>query len=216
MAAVAGQAARAPEPPSPGTQAEEEDFAAQIRRVQDDLTESVERAGLARDPYRFVTGAMAHALGVFPSLLERLEDAVERARQPVDPAALQRLEQAAATGAAKRAAELARAANRRTLVLAGTITACAVLAAGAGGFWWGRHTQAVAIASTEAGVGAAFRDGPSAAATWLDLMQANDGNLVRDACAKSTVKAPDGRRACAVGFWLDRLPNPPPRTEPNR
>ena len=211
MAPVGGRAA------VPATSASPEDeggFAEQIRRAQDELGESVERAGLARDPYRFVTGAIAHTLGVFPSLLERLEAAVERARQPVNPAALQRLETAAASGAAKRAAELARAANLRTFLLAGTIAACAVLAAGVGGFWWGRHGQAVAIASTEAGVMAAFRDGPGAAASWLGFMHANDGNLVREACAKSTVKAADGRRACAVGLWVDLLPNPPPRTEP--
>ena len=89
-----------------------------------------------------------------------------------------------------------------------------MLTAGVGGFWWGRHTEAVEIASTEAGVTAAFRDGPGAAAAWLGFMQANDGNLVREACAKSTVKAADGRRACAVGLWVDLLANPPPRTEP--
>ena len=213
MAAVGGRAAV---PAAPATPEDEDGFAAQIRQAQTELADSVERAGLARDPYRFVTGAIAHTLGVFPSVLERLEGAVERARQPVDPAALQRLEAAAASGAAKRAAELARAANLRTFLLAGTITAVVVLAAGAGGFWWGRHTQAVEIASTEAGVAAAFRDGPGAAAAWLNFMQANDGNLVRDVCAKSTVKTADGRHACAVGLWVDLLPNPPPRTEPIR
>ena len=45
-------------------------------------------------------------------------------------------------------------------------------------------------------------------------MRANDGNLVQGACAASTVKASDGRRACAVGLWVDLLPNLPPRTEP--
>jgi hypothetical protein len=211
MAAVSG---RAPLPATPAPEQAEQDFTAQIRQLQDELADSVERGGLARDPYRFVTGALAHTLGVFPSVLDRLEDAVVRARQPVDPAALQRLETAAASGAAKRAAELARASNLRTFLLAGTIAASAVLVAGAGGFWWGRHTQEEAIASTEAGLAAAFRDGPDAAASWLTFMQTNDGNLVREACAKSTVRTPDGRRACAVGLWVDLLPNPPPRTEP--
>jgi hypothetical protein len=212
MAAVGGRAAVPAAPATP----EDEDGFAQIRQAQDELADSVERAGLARDPYRFVTGAISHTLGVFPSVLERLEGAVERARQPVDPAALQRLEAAAASGAAKRAAELARAANLRTFPGGGNDPTVAVLAAGAGGFWWGRHTQAVEIASTETGIAAAFRDGPGAAAAWLDFMQANDGNLVRDVCAKSTVKTADGRHACAVGLWVDLPPNPPPRTEPIR
>jgi hypothetical protein len=112
--------------------------------------------------------------------------------------------------------KLARAANLRTFLLAGTIAAVTALAAGAGGFWWGRHTQALEIASTEAGVAAAFRDVPGAAAAWLNFMQTNDGNLVRDVCAKSTVKTADGRHACGVGLWVDPLPNPPPRTEPIR
>jgi len=103
MAAVGGRAAV---PAATITPEDEAGFAAQIRQAQAELADSVERAGLARDPYRFVTGAIAHTLGVFPSVLERLEGAVERARQPVDPAALQRLETAAASGAAKRAAEL--------------------------------------------------------------------------------------------------------------
>jgi hypothetical protein len=211
MAAVSE---RAPLPAPPAPKPAEDDFAVQIRQLQAELAESVQRGGLARDPYRFVTEALAHTLGVFPSVLDRLEDAVVRARQPVDPAALQRLEDAASSGAAQRAAELARAANLRTFLLAGVIAACAVLAAGAGGFWWGRHAQVEAIASTEAGLTAAFRDGSGAAAFWLAFMQANDGNLVREACAKSTVRAPDGRHACAVALWVDLLPNPPPRTEP--
>src|SRR4051812_10085870 len=180
---------------------------------------------------RFPLGALAVTLGaqhrlhvdsvrrlraVVAGVEQQMSAAIEVARQPVDPAAIRRLETAAAGGAAKRAAELARAANLRTFLLAGTITAVAVLAAGAGGFWWGRHTQAVEIASTEAGITAAFRDGPGAAAAWLNFMQANDGNLVRDVCAKSTVKTPDGRHPCAVGLWGDLPPNPPPRTEPIR
>lgn len=211
MAAVGEQAARPAAPPAPQ---DEDGFAAQIRRAQDELAESVERAGLARDPYRFVTAAIAHTLGVFPSVLERLEAAVERARQPVDPASVQRLETAAASGAAKRAAELARAANRRTMLTAVAAVVGALIVTGTGGYWWGYHAQTAAITSTEAGVAAAFRDGPGAAASWLGFMQANDANLIREACAKSTVKAADGRHACAVGLWVDRLPNPPPRTEP--
>ncbi len=85
--------------------------------------------------------------------------------------------------------------------------------AGAGGFWWGQRTQAAAITSTEAGVGAAFRDGSDAAEVWLGLMRANDGKQVREACAGSTVTTAGGRRACAIGLWLDRPANPAPRTE---
>jgi hypothetical protein len=139
-----------------------------------------------------------------------------RARQPLDPTALVRLEQAAAKGADRRAAELARAHNRRTVLLAVLTMIATFLVAGAGGFWWGHSAQTAAITSTEAGVSAAFRDGPAAASGWLNLMRANDGNLVREACTASTVKTADGGRACEVGLWVDPPTNPTPRTEPIR
>jgi hypothetical protein len=201
--------------PAPAPAADGDEFATQIRQAQDELSESVERAGLARDPYRFVVGAIAHTLGVFPSVLQRLERAVERARQPIDPASLERLEAAAASGAARRAAELARASNLRTFLLAGTITACTLLATGAGGYWWGRHAQVEAIVSTEAGLAAtAFRDGPAAAASWLNLMRSNDVDIMLATCTGKAVVVVDGRRACGLAAWLDPPPNPPPRTRP--
>ena len=212
---MAALSERAVAQPAPAAAEDGDEFATQIRQAQDELADSVERAGLARDPYRFVAGAIAHTLGVFPSVIQRLERAVERARQPIDPASLGQLEAAAASGAARRAAQLARAANLRTFLLAGTITASTVLAAGAGGFWWGRHAQVVEVASTEAGlVATAFRDGPAAAASWLNLMRANDVETMLATCTGKAVVVVDGRRACGLGAWLDPPLNPPPKTMP--
>ena len=80
-----------------------------------------------------------------------------------------------------------------------------------------RHLAAATIVLVCVGrLGA--QDGPAAASTWLNFMQANDGNLVREACAKSTFKTADGRRACAVGLWVDppTQPAPPYRGPPVR
>ena len=80
----------------------------------------------------------------------------------------------------------------------------------------GQRTQALAITSTEAGINAeAFRDGPAAASQWLSWMRFNDANELRTACEKSTVPL-GGRRACAVGLWLDPASNPAPPTVPAR
>jgi hypothetical protein len=184
---------------------------------------------LQDDPLADLVEAMAQALGVqheihrtsvlqyrqaSAHLEQQLRAALREARQPLDPAALVRLEQAAATGADWRAAQLARAHNRRTVLTALVTVVAALLVTGAGSYWWGHSAQTATIASTEAGVSAAFRDGPAAAASWLTLMRANDGNIVQGACAASAVKTADGRRACAVGLWIDLPANPPPRTEP--
>ena len=202
-----------------------------VSAAQQRMRRAVLIGKLQDDPLADLVEAMAQALGVqhelhrasvlqyrqaSAHLEQQLRAALQEARQPLDPAALVRLEQAAATGADRRAAQLARAHNRRTVLTALAMIVGALLGTGIGSYWWGHRAQAAAIASTEAGVSAAFRDGPAAAATWLTLMRTNDGNLVQSACAASTVKAIDGRRACAVGLWLDLPANLPPRTEPGR
>ena len=200
-----------------------------VSAAQQRMARAVVVGRLQGDPLADLVEAMAQALGVqhelhrasvlqyrqaSAHLEQQLRVALDAGRQPLDPAALVRLEEAAVTGADRRAAALARAHNRRTVLTAVAAVIAALVVTGVGGYGWGHRAQSAAIASTETGVAAAFRDGAGAAASWLGFMQANDGNLVREACAKSTVKAADGRRACAVGLWIDLLPNPPPRTEP--
>lgn len=136
VAAVSSQAvSEHGTPPLPGP-AGDDPFADLVRQAQDDLAQGVERAGLARDPYRFLMGALSHALGVFPAFVQRLDGAIDHARQPVDPAAvertIERLEKAAARGADLRAADLARAHNRRTLVTYGGAFAVGILVAAGG------------------------------------------------------------------------------------
>ncbi len=201
-----GQAASEHGAPPPAA-ADDEAFAALVLEAQASLAQGVEKAGLGRDPYRFMMGALAQALGVLPAFMQRLDGAVDQARQPIDPAAVERaverLEKAAVRGADQRAAELARSRNRRTLLTYSGAFAVGVLAAGGGGFSWGWAAANASVHQTEQRLAVAFRDGPSAAATWANLMRANDAGLALATCTGAAVKAIEGRRACSVPLWLD-------------
>jgi hypothetical protein len=197
-----------------------------VAAAQQRMARAVLVGKLQNDPLADVVDAMAQALGVqheihragvrqqlqaSATLEQQLHAAVEEARQPIDPASIDRLEKAAVTGADRRAAELARSRNWRTLLIAVTVLVGTGFATGLGGYWVGRHSQvATGTALTEA----AFRSGPAAADLWLRLMQANDGNAVMKTCAETTTR-PDGtHRACGLGLWLDPAPRPLPQTMP--
>jgi len=134
---------------------------------------------------------------------QQMSTALETARQPADPAAVDRLEKAAARGADRRSAELARAHNLRTLLTYGGAFVAAVVAAAIGGAVWDHSNQVATVRSTEAGVSAAFRDGPAAAASWLKLMNWNDPVEALTACKGINLKVIEGRRACNLPVWLD-------------
>ena len=197
--------------PAPLTPTADE-FEAQIQHAQSELLESVEKAGLGRDPYRFAVGAIAHTLGVFPSIVRRLEAGRDRSDHPLDPAAVARIEKAAAAGAERRVAALAKAHSWRTVLAAAAIFVGALAVGGLAGFLAGRNTAIATGSRIEA---AALRDGPDAADTWLSLMQANNGNAVRSACAAATAVTDGARKACAIGLWVEAPPNPSPRTIPS-
>jgi len=201
---------------SPSAAVDDEAFAALVLEAQVSLAQGVERAGLGRDPYRFMMGALAQALGVLPAFIGKLDGALDQARQPVDPAAIERaverLEKAAVRGVNQRAAELARAHNRRTLLTYGGAFAFGVLVAAGVGFAWGKALANAAVYQTEQQLALAFRGGPGAAAAWANLMRSNDAGLALAGCSGSAVKIIDGRRACNVPLWLD----PPNLAVPSR
>lgn len=122
-----------------------------------------------------------------------------------------RLEQAAATGADRRAADLARSRNRQTIMIISAGLAGAVLLALGAGFAWGRQTANAAIAETDRRLVAAYQDGPGTAAAWASLMEQNDLRAALAACTGDRVYTDaSGRRACAVPLWIE----PPKRTPP--
>jgi hypothetical protein len=176
----------------------------QVREAQEEIARSVERAGLLRDPYRHLMAAQSATLGVFPAVMRNWRAAVELARGPVDPASVEQLARAAASGAERNAATLARTHALRTVLVAAGAMAGAVLAAGVGGYAWGYRSASVERHAVEAGVQqAAIQRGPRAASAWLGLMNANDPTLALVGCSGGAVKVIEGRRACTVPLWLD-------------
>lgn len=193
-----------------------------VRHAQAELERAVREGNLTKDPMRLPLGALAVTLGAQHQLhvaqvrqsraiIDQMNEAIGEARAPVDPAALVRLEEAAATGADRRAATLARAHNWRTVLLAAGALVGALAIGGVGGFWFGWNSQIATASRIEA---AALRDGPDAAATWLGFMQANDGRVVKSACAAGTAVTDGGRKACALGLWVEPPANSGPRTVP--
>ena len=182
-------------------------FAAKVQAAQADLQLGIDRAGLRDDPFRHPMQALSCVMGLFPDLVGRLDGAIDHARQPIDSAAVERaverLETAAVRGADRRAAELARSRNRRTLLIYGGGLLSAVALSGSVGFAWGQALTNAAIYQTEQQLALAFRDGPSAAATWATLMRSNDAGLALAGCKGSVVKVIEGRRACNIPLWLD-------------
>ena len=103
--------------------------------------------------------------------------------------------------------------DRNTALIAAAVLFGSILGAFVGGYWRGSSTANAAIHETEAGLQAAFNQGPEAARDWLNLMTWND---VQDALAQchgdAVVSIQFGRRACDVPLWIEKpVPAPPPR-----
>jgi len=191
-------------------------FAAKVQAAQADLQHGIDRAGLRDDPFRHPLQALSGVMGLFPDLVGQLTGAVNHARQPIDPVAVEqavvRLEQAAVRGADRRAAELARSRNRRTLLTYGGVLLAAVAVAGSLGFAWGQAVANATVYQTQQQLVLAFRDGPGAAAIWANLMRSNDANSMLATCTGLAVKTLEGRKACNAPIWLD----PPSLAVPTR
>ena len=191
-------------------------FAAKVQAAQAELQHGIDRAGLRDDPFRHPLQALSGVIGLFPELVGQLTGAVDQARQPIDPAAVERaverLEQAAVHGADQRAAELARSRSYRALGICGGVFRAGVLAAFGGGFAWGQASANAAVHQTEQQLALAFKKGPGAAATWAARMRSNDAGQMLATCTGLAVKTIEGRKACNMPVWLDPAsPAVPPR-----
>lgn len=100
--------------------------------------------------------------------------------------------------------------DRNAALIAAAVLVGGILAAFAGGYWWGNSSAEAAIRETEAGLQAAFNDGPKAARDWLDLMTWNDPENALAQCSGNAISVQYGRRACMVPLWIEKLPSPPP------
>ncbi len=222
----------APSPPDPSD--------AEVEKLLNELREAVRRAGVQRDdPMMPLLTALAHAirfLGERTSRSDRI--AQETSRQTIDTLLqgrrtadaetarfqaglasteadiIQRVGAAIARSADAALTRRVRVFDRNTaLSAAATLFVTAAVCLG-GGYWWGYHAAADDIHQTELGLRAAFDDGPATARMWLNLMR---WNSLADALAHchdpTTSTIEDGRRGCALPFWIEPAPTRAPNVQ---
>jgi hypothetical protein len=201
--ATAGAAS--PRPPAP---AGEGDVETVILAAREALAQAVHKGNLTRDPLRFALGGISDALGAFLA-------GIKATRQPIDPEAqaemVRQVIAAAAGGANEEAARLARTHNRRTLLLAVLTLVGVAGAATGGGYVCGQANTAANIQMTTVELATAFRDGPAAARSWLELMRNNDVLTALQHCTGQATWTDHGRQACALPVWLGAASTEPPR-----
>jgi hypothetical protein len=180
---------------------------AAILAAREELAQAVQKGHLTRDPLRFALGGISEALGAFLA-------GIKATRQPIDPVAqaemVRQVIAAAAAGANQEAAQLARTHNRRTLLLAALTLVVVVVAGTGGGYLWGRASAKADIQATTVALATAFRDGPAAARSWLELMRNNNVQAALQHCTGPASWTDQGRRACALPLWLDTATAEPP------
>lgn len=177
----------------------DDSFLAAIGEAQANLAESIERAGLRDDPIRYPLLALGAIIGLFPEFLNR-------ARQPFDPAALARLESAAVKGSDRRANDLARAHNNRTLLTYGGFALGLAISGVAMGYVWGSRATAADVEHADRRVAAAFQDGPDAASAWATLMELNDLPRALSLCTGQRIYTDAaGRRICQLPVYIDPI-----------
>lgn len=187
---------------------DEADVEAVIQAAREALAQAVQKGNLTRDPLRFVLGGISDALGAFLA-------GIKTTRQPIDPAAqaemVRQVVAAAAAGANREAARLARTHSRRTLLLAALTLFGVVGAATCGGYVWGQARAAANIQMTTVELATVFRDGPASARSWLELMRNNDVQAALQHCTGQATWTDQGRQACALPIWLNTAAAEPPR-----
>jgi hypothetical protein len=194
-------------PPGPELAPEPEELSEAISHAQHELERAVREGGFSKDPMRLPLGALAVTLGAihklfvatvtqFRSTARTLDQrAAEIIRHPIPPDAMARLEKAAATGADRRAAELARAHNLRSVLIKVAMIVGALLI----GIGIGYETANSRLTAAVAGLNRELA-GPEAR-QWLTLIQDND--IVR---ADRSCGSQGGGTACSFELWTD-----PPR-----
>ncbi len=186
-------------------------FSAAVKAAQEDIAQGVEKAGLRNDPIRYPLAAISTVLGLFPDFLRYMHDTAEEARQPLDTAALARMEKAAAEGASRASSALVRAHNQRSVVVGSLVVALFVAAGLGGGYWWGRSDAITRFHLSEAGFANLMHDSPTVATGWLALAGRNDYDTLMATChGASGFTTPEGRHACLAPIWLDDEKTAPP------
>lgn len=183
------------------------DAASATRRARGELDAAVIKAGLEDDPLRHVLGALSSSLGA----LEGVQASIEAMRRPMDTELRTALLEAHGDAMRREAKRLVQSQLRRNLLFAGVAGLAVsglIAAAGAGGYAWGRSTEAARSREVGGALAASLRDGSASGQRWMDLMHGNDILAALQRCdGNSVAKDAAGRRACAVPLWID-----PPNT----
>jgi hypothetical protein len=168
------------------------DFDEHVREVQAQLADSAQRAGLGRDPYGRVVEAQSAAMGLWPELIA----SIQSARLPVRDEDMRR---AVVQGISVHAGATVRAMGwRNVLIAAGLLFATTAIGA-AGGYWFGRTTEAAKYVHVATGLNAALA--APEAAEWLSLIRLN--NIKQ---ANRTCEAQAGGVACSISLWTKAAP----------
>jgi hypothetical protein len=180
---------------------------AAIQAAQEALAREIQKAELVDDPVAPALLAMGKMLDglhkLFGATVEGFhattqtldQRAAEIMRHPIAPDAVARLENAASTGADRRAAELARAHNRRSMLVQVAMVVGALLIGAGVGYGTADMRLTTAVAGLDRGL-----TGPEAR-QWLGLMRDNDIVRAARSCAPQA-----GGTACSFALWTD----PPP------
>lgn len=224
---------------------------AQTEALIDDLREKVRAAGVQRnDPMMPVAIILASLIRFFGGSIKRLEQIVERFSQRIlgvlseshrfaeaetrrfelelahkEADLVQRVSSSIAQKADQALTRRVQVYARNTaLVVAGALFSVSAACLG-GGYWWGYHEAMTDFHETEAGLRAAFSDGPQSAQKWLQLMQWNILPNALAQCRETNLSTQNGRRGCRIPLWIepssslsaipDPEPEPPPSVKPS-
>ena len=73
-----------------------------------------------------------------------------------------------------------------------------------GGYWWGSSNALAGIHETEAGLRAAFANGPVNAKAWADLLEWNPIRESVERCNKPGFFSTEGgRKVCSISLWIE-------------
>ncbi len=211
-----------------------------IERLVSALRDAVRRAGIQNDDpmmplltafvqsIRFLDRRTSSSDRTVTEASRRVTDALLAARNAADAeterfraslaateaSTIHRVAAAIGRSADQALARRVRVFDRNTALLAAFLLVATAGACLGGGYWWGSSNATSDIRETEAGLQAAFNQGPADARTWLDLM---NWNAIQDSLSQchfnpGAMFVDHGRKACNMPLWIEKpQPSAPDR-----
>ena len=165
------------------------DLQAKVRAAKEEMTRSIALAGLMHDPLKHPLMAMATMLEVLGAAAGSVQTAVRKPiSTEVEAEMIRRLAQSASSGASQHTADLVKAHNLRTVLIAAGIFVTSIVAASTGGYWWSARQP------VDTNLGQMSRNA-------VAVLQLNNLDAALNEC--TPIPQTSGRRACAVRLWLE-------------